>query len=150
MIDYKGLLKEKWSEDLRCFIVASVTTNDKILLIHTLEVLKHNYNKISSIKWCNNICMIMQIKDKHNLEPLLKKKGMKLVQNNNMILPTIFLASSYCISFQDFTCFQIFATEFGFIFPSKMKKHTELSKVVKFFFKTIGVPSKLIYDYACG
>ena len=58
------------------------------------------------------------------------------------------LTSKRCVSIRGFTCAQIFATEFGFIFASPMKKRAELPKALKLFFKDIGVPPKLIADKA--
>ena len=58
------------------------------------------------------------------------------------------LTSKRCVSFRGFTCAQIFATEFGYIFASPMKKRQEMAKAVKLFFKTVGVPPKLVADKA--
>lgn len=58
------------------------------------------------------------------------------------------LTSKRCVSFRGFTCAQIFATEFGYIFATPMKKRAELTSAVKLFFKQVGVPPKLIADKA--
>ena len=58
------------------------------------------------------------------------------------------LTSKRCVSFRGFTCAQIFATEFGYIFTAPMKKRAELTSTVKLFCKEVGVPPKLIADKA--
>ena len=65
-----------------------------------------------------------------------------------MTFTDILLTSKRCVSFRGFACAQVFATEFGFIFASPMKKRAELPKALKLFFKEVGVPPDLVADKA--
>lgn len=58
------------------------------------------------------------------------------------------LASERCVSVRGYTCAQIFASEFGFIFPCLMRKRADMSLATKRLFKEIGVPTELICDRA--
>ena len=58
------------------------------------------------------------------------------------------LALQRCVSIRGYTCAQIFASEFGFIFPCLMKRRADMEYATKRLFKEIGVPTNLIMDRA--
>ena len=58
------------------------------------------------------------------------------------------LASRRCISFRKYSCAQIFATEFGYIFACPLRKRADMEMAIKKFFKEVGVPPRLIADKA--
>ena len=58
------------------------------------------------------------------------------------------LASRKCVSFRGYTCAQIFAAEFGYIYACLMRRRKDMEFALKKFFKEVGVPPKLVADKA--
>ena len=101
------------------------------VILWTTRLCQRNTNDISlNCRYSNN-------------DRMLRYRRVKAVTFTDTLL-----TSKRCVSFRGFTCAQIFATEFGYIFVSPMKKRQEMAKAVKLFFKTIGVPPKLVADKA--
>ena len=68
--------------------------------------------------------------------------------NVNMFMDTMFASKRVGKSHRDYTCVQVYATEFGWIRADPMKSERDIAHSLKSTFKEIGVPAKLIADGA--
>ena len=66
----------------------------------------------------------------------------------NVFTDTMFASKRAEKSFRNFTCVQVYASEFGWVRADLMKAENELHNSVKAMFKEVGVPQKLIADGA--
>ena len=63
-----------------------------------------------------------------------------------IFMDTIFTSKKTGKSQRDFSCVQVYATEFGWVRADMMRREKDIHLSVKSLFKDIGVPSKLIVD----
>ena len=68
--------------------------------------------------------------------------------NINTFMDTMFASKRVGKSHRDYTCVQVYATEFGWIRADPMKSEKNIYHSLKSMFKEIGVPSKLVVDGA--
>ena len=66
----------------------------------------------------------------------------------NIFMDTFFAAKELGPSLRGFTCAQLFVSDFGFAKVKPMKLKSEVPLALKSFFKTVGVPPKIICDGA--
>ena len=65
-----------------------------------------------------------------------------------LFMDTMFASKRVGKSYRDFTCVQVYASEFGWIRADPMKGEKDIHASLKHLFKDIGVPKKLIVDGA--
>ena len=66
----------------------------------------------------------------------------------NMFGDTMFAARRHGKSIRNYTCAQVFATDFGYIQAYPMEYERDMPRVFKLLFKEVGVPKKMIVDGA--
>ena len=66
----------------------------------------------------------------------------------NVFTDTMFASKRAGKSFRNYTCVQVYASEFGWVRADLMKSEAEIHLSVKSMFKDVGVPKKLIADGA--
>ena len=66
----------------------------------------------------------------------------------NVFTDTMFASKRAGKSLRNFTCLQVYASEFGWVRADLMKAENELHNSVKAMFKEVGVLQKLITDGA--
>ena len=65
-----------------------------------------------------------------------------------LFMDTMFASKRVGKSYRDFTCVQVYASEFGWVKADPMKREKDIHASLKSLFKEIGVPRKLIVDGA--